>query len=46
MLKDIDGELPTGAEWQMNVVDGGGEPIFTLRFVGIEHGVNAAANSN
>ncbi len=46
MLKDIDGQLPAGREWMMEVTDGRGQTVFTLRFVGSEHGPKTAANSN
>jgi hypothetical protein len=46
MLKDIDGRMGHQAEWRMEVVDGLGQPVFTPRFVGTEHGSHSAANSN
>ena len=46
MLRDIDGEFGRNTEWRMEVVDGLGQPVFTLRFVGQEHAPITAANSN
>ena len=40
MLKDIDGELPPGSEWRMDVADEYGRVIFALRFFGIENRAN------
>jgi hypothetical protein len=32
MLRDIDGDLPIGSEWRMDVADETGRTILTLRF--------------
>jgi hypothetical protein len=28
----LDGKLPIGAKWRMNVTDDAGQPVLTLRF--------------
>ncbi len=37
MLRDWSGKLPIGSEWRMNVTDGAGHPVLTLRFTTEEH---------
>ena len=32
MLRDLDGDLPVNSEWQMDVTDGAGAPLFSLIF--------------